>query len=74
MTVITEQPPQLSHFKVQKLIQSLYGFEVSVSALDSERDQNFHLKSNDGNDYDFPSSVGMSGFGRNPGIPIRKPS
>ena len=51
MTVITEQPPQLSHFKVQKLIQSLYGFEVSVSALDSERDQNFKLKSNVGNDY-----------------------
>ena len=51
MTVITEQPPQLSHSKVQKLIQSLYGFEVSVSALDSERDQNFKLKSNYGNDY-----------------------
>ena len=51
MSVITEKPPQFNHSKVQKLIQSLYGFEVSVSALDSERDQNFKLKSNDGNDY-----------------------
>lgn len=51
MTVITAQPPQLSHSNVKELIQSHYGLEVSVTALDSERDQNFHLKSNDGYEY-----------------------
>jgi Ser/Thr protein kinase RdoA (MazF antagonist) len=51
MTVITTQPPQFSHAKVQEIIQSHYGLEVSVSALDSERDQNFQLKGKNGDNF-----------------------
>ena len=51
MTVITTQPPQFSHSKVQEIIQSIYGFEVSVSTLDSERDQNFLLKGKNGDSF-----------------------
>ena len=51
MTVISAQPPQLSNSEVQEIIQSIYGFEVSVSALDSERDQNFKIKKQDGKNF-----------------------
>jgi len=51
MTVISTQPPQLSDSEVQEIIQNIYGIEASVLTLDSERDQNFHLKGDDGNEY-----------------------
>jgi len=51
MKVISAQPPQLSNFEVQEIIQSIYGFEVSVSALNSERDQNFIIKKQDGKNF-----------------------
>ena len=51
MTVISTQPPQLSDSEVQEIIQNIYGIEASVLPLDSERDQNFHLKGDDGNEY-----------------------
>ena len=59
MTVITTQPPQFSHSKVQDIIQSIYGFEVSVSTLDSERDQNFLLKGKNGDSFVFKISNPM---------------
>jgi len=49
--VISTQPPQLSDSEVQEIIQNIYGIEASVLTLDSERDQNFHLKGDDGNEY-----------------------
>jgi len=51
MTVISTQPPQLSDSEVQEIIKNIYGIEASVLTLDSERDQNFHLKGDDGNEY-----------------------
>ena len=51
MTVISTQPPQLSVSEVQEIIQNIYGIGASVLTLDSERDQNFHLKGDDGNEY-----------------------
>ena len=51
MTVISTQPPQLTDSEVQEIIQNIYGIEASVLTLDSERDQNFHLKGDDGNEY-----------------------
>jgi len=51
MTVISTQPPQLSYSEVQEIINNIYGIEASVLTLDSERDQNFHLKGDDGNEY-----------------------
>jgi hydroxylysine kinase len=51
MNVISAQPPQLSNSEVQDILQKFYDFEASVSSLDSERDQNFHLKGDDGNEY-----------------------
>ena len=51
MTVISTQPPQLSDSEVQEIIQNVYAIEASVITLDSERDQNFHLKGVDGNEY-----------------------
>ena len=51
MTVISTQPPQLSDSEVQEIIQNIYGIKAAVLTLDSERDQNFHLKGDDGNEY-----------------------
>jgi len=51
MRVISTQPPQLSDSEVQDIIQNIYGIGASVLTLDSERDQNFHLKGDDGNEY-----------------------
>ena len=51
MTVISTQPPQLSDSEVQEIIQNIYGIEAAVLTLDSERDQNFHLRGDDGNEY-----------------------
>ena len=51
MKVISTKPPQLGHSEVQKIIQNIYNIDASVLTLNSERDQNFKLKSNDGNDY-----------------------
>jgi len=51
MTVISTQPPQLSYSEVQEIINNIYGIEASVLTLNSERDQNFHLKGKDGNEY-----------------------
>jgi len=51
MKVISTKPPQLGHSKVQEIIQNIYNIDASVLALNSERDQNFHLKGYDGNEY-----------------------
>ena len=51
MTVISTQPPQLSDSEVQEIIQNIYGIKASVLTLNSERDQNFYLKGDDGNEY-----------------------
>ena len=51
MIVISTQPPQLSYSEVQEIINNIYGIEASVLTLDSERDQNFYLKGDDGNEY-----------------------
>ena len=51
MKVISAQPPQLSNSEVQDILQKFYDLEASISSLDSERDQNFHLKGDDGNEY-----------------------
>ena len=51
MKVISTKPPQLGHSKVQEIIQNIYNIDASVLALDSERDQNFHLKGYDGNEH-----------------------
>ena len=51
MKVISTKPPQLGHSKVQEIIQNIYNIDASVLALNSERDQNFHLKGDDGNEY-----------------------
>ena len=51
MTVISTQPPQFINIEVQEIIQNIYGINASASKLDSERDQNFHLKGDDGNEY-----------------------
>ena len=51
MTVISTQPPQFINIEVQKIVQNIYGINASISTLDSERDQNFHLKGDDGKEY-----------------------
>ena len=47
MKVISTKPPQLGHSEVQEIIQNIYNIDASVLALNSERDQNFHLQSCD---------------------------
>ena len=56
MIVISAKPPQLSNSEVQEVIQSIYGFKVSVSVLKSERDQNFLIKRQDGEKFVFKIS------------------
>jgi len=51
MTVISTQPPQISNIVAQEIIQNIYGINASVSKLNSERDQNFHLKGYNGKEY-----------------------
>ena len=51
MSVISVPPSRFSPSEAQQIAKTLYGFEVSVKVLDSERDQNFYLKREDGREF-----------------------
>ena len=51
MSVISSPPSRFSASEAQQLAKTLYGFEVSVKVLDSERDQNFYLNREDGKEF-----------------------
>ena len=51
MSVISFPPSRFKPSEVCQIVKTLYGFEVSVKALDSERDQNFYLKCEDGKEF-----------------------
>ena len=51
MSVISVPPSRFSPSEAQQIAKTLYGFEVSVKVLDSERDQNFYLKREDGKEF-----------------------
>ena len=51
MSVISSTPSRFSPSDVNQIAKTLYGFEVSVKVLDSERDQNFYLKREDGKEF-----------------------
>ncbi len=43
MSVLDQLPPEFSPDEIRSLVRELYGLEGSISALDSERDQNTRL-------------------------------
>ena len=51
MSVISFPPSRFSPSEAHQIAKTLYGFEVSVKVLDSERDQNFYLKREDGKEF-----------------------
>ena len=51
MSVISSPPSRFSPSEAHQIAKTLYGFEVSVKVLDSERDQNFYLKREDGKEF-----------------------
>ena len=51
MSVISFPPSRFSPSEARQIAKTLYGFEVSVKVLDSERDQNFYLKREDGKEF-----------------------
>ena len=56
MSVISAHPPKFSNKMVEKIALEIYGFEVSASKLESERDQNYKIICKDGKNYIFKIS------------------
>jgi hydroxylysine kinase len=49
--LLTTTAPMISGEKVRQLAQKYYALSAVVQGLTSERDRNFHLKADDGNEY-----------------------
>ena len=51
MDVISTKPPQFDNTEIQKFLQNVYGIDGTIFLLDSERDQNFKVICENGNEF-----------------------
>ena len=51
MDVISTKPPQFDNTEIQKFLQNVYGIDGTIFLLDSERDQNFKVICEIGNEF-----------------------